>query len=203
MACIYKIKGDFESAWNKCKEILDKSNKWDFIIMNVVTYAPRYKTKSYTYSQKEIKDFELFIDYARIDLDKYCYGILVTSQNLHENYKRTRMLSLDLAWSFSTKAIKMLMKYKVNDFVTLLSEFHKLFIFTTENFNECNDQIQVLSRIEEDIGELLFRSSIPYFVKYFKEYLYTLPEQPEREGGCACVGVKTISHPSLKIGRTH
>jgi len=99
------------------------------------------------------------------------------------------------------------MKYKVNDFVTLLSEFHKLYIFTTENFNECNYQIQVLSRIEEDIGELFFRSSIPYFVKCFKEYLYTLPEQPEREGGCACVGVIIISHPpthpTLKIGRTH
>jgi hypothetical protein len=169
--------------------------------MNAVTYASRYKTKSYTYSQKEIKDFELFIDYARIDLDKYWYGILVTSQNLHRNYKRTRMLSLDLAWSFSTKAIKILMKYKVNDFVTLLSEFHKLYIFTTENFNKCNDQIQVLPRIEEDIEELFFRSSIPYFVKCFKEYLYTLPEQPEREGGCAYVGVIIISHPPTHPSR--
>lgn len=181
MACLYKIKGNFMSAWAMCRVILDKLNKWDCTVMNAILYAPQYKTKSYTYSPREIKNLKLFIDYAQIDIDKYWYGILVSYQHLYNSYRGKRMLSLDLAWLCLIKSIKMLMKYKAHDFVTLLSEFHKLFVFSTDNFKESLYHVQVLFKLEEDIETLLFKSFIPSFVECFKQYLYTLSGQPERE----------------------
>lgn len=180
MACIYKIQAKFELAWDMCKTILKKLDRWDYPVMNAIIYAPLYKTKCYTYETNEYMNFKELLDYASVDLHKYWQNILTMYRRLHKDYKRQRLFSKQSAWSCSNKAIEILIKYKPDDFNTLLSEYYKFYLYTSVNFAKCDYEAQSLHVVEKDIEKLPFTYPIPYSIECSKKYFSPLPEGPPR-----------------------